>query len=94
MNSTEYIEKVRHLDWLKGIAKEYESRIEFLGNAGQELTLLAIHYSYHGPGTMQLNSHRSIDMAFIFAGFNDALRKLREEIAELEKELKTVIVQL
>ena len=94
MKSEEYIEKVRHLDWLKGIAKEYESRIEFWGKAGQDLTVLAIHYSYHGTGTMQLNSHRSIDMAFIFAGLNDALRKLKEEIAELEKELNTVIVQL
>ena len=94
MKSEEYIEKVRHLDWLKGIAKEYESRIEFWGKAGQDLTVLAIHYSYHGTGTMQLNPHRSIDTGFIIAGFNDALRRIRYEIAELEKEIKTVIVQL
>lgn len=94
MKSTVYIDKVRHLDWLKGIAKEYESRIEFLGKNGTDITILAIHYSFHGTGTMQLNSHRSIDMAFIFAGLNDALRKIREEIEELEKELKSVIVEL
>lgn len=94
MKSAQYIEKVRHLEWLHGIAQEYESRIEFLGEAGQDLTVLAIHYSYHGPGTMQFNSHRSIDMAFIFAGLNDALRKIREEISGLENELKTVTVEL
>jgi len=95
MKSAQYLEKVRHLEWLRGIEKDYESRIEFFGKAGQDLTIEAISYSYRGPGrTIQLNPHRSIDMAFIFAAFNDALRRLREEIAGLEEELKSVTVEL
>jgi len=95
MKSAQYLEKVRHLEWLKGIAKDYAARIDFLGKAGQDLTIEAIGYTYHGPGrTIQLNPHRSIDMAFILAAFNDALRRLREEIAGLEEELKSVTVEL
>jgi hypothetical protein len=94
MKQAVYLQKVRHLEWLKGIAKDYAARIDFLGKAGQDLTIEAIGYTYHGPGTIQLNPHRSIDMAFIFAAFNDALRRLREEIAGLEEELKSVTVEL
>lgn len=94
MKSQEYMEKVRHLDWLRGIAETYEQDLRHIEKMGKEFVVSAIHYNYHGPATMTLNNHRSIDPAFLFYGLENALSKIKDEITTIENELKSVTVEL
>ena len=94
MKSEEYIEKVRHLDWLRGIVRDYEQNLRFIEQAGKDFVITAIHYNFHGPATMCLNNHRSIDSAFIFYGLENALSKVKDEITSIEKELQSITVEL
>ena len=94
MKSQQYLEKVRQLDWLRGIVETYEQDLRHLERAGEEFTVTAIHYNYHGPATMSLNNHRSIPASFIYMGLLNTVTKIKDEIAGLEAELKSVTVEL
>ena len=94
MTSQEYMEKVRRLDWLRGIKENYEQSLRHFERAGDELVVSAIHYNYHGPATMTLNNHRSIPSRFITRGLACVLDSIEQEIADLENELKSVTVEL
>jgi len=94
MNSAIYIEKVRRLEWLRGIKENYDQFLRLLERAGDEFTVAAIHYQYHGPATMTFNNHRSIPARFISRGLAAVLESIEQEIADLENELKSVIVEL
>jgi len=94
MKSHEYTDKLRHLEWLRGIVKDYEDTLRFLERVGNEITFTSIKYDHHGPGSINLNNHRSIKMPFIFFGIENALSKVKDEIASIEEELKSVTVEL
>ena len=94
MTSQEYMEKVKRLDWLRGIVNNYEQDLRLLERAGDEFVVSAIHYNYHGPATMTLNNHRTIPATFIFMGLSYTLSAIKKEIDSLELELKSVTVEL
>lgn len=94
MKSYEYIDKLHRLDWLSSIAKEYEEGVRFLEKNGKDVTITGISYDYHGHSAFCLNNHRSIDPSFILSGIEKALGEIRTEIDALEKELKSVTVEL
>ena len=94
MKSQQYLEKVRQLDWLRGIVETYEQDLRLLERAGEEFTVAAVHYQYHGPATMTFNNHRSIPASFIYMGLLNTVTKIKDEIAGLEEELKSVTVEL
>ena len=94
MNSAIYIEKVRRLEWLRGIKENYDQSLRHFERAGDELVISAIHYNYHGPATMTLNNHRSIPVRFITRGLASVLESIEQEISDLETELKSVTVEL
>lgn len=95
MKSYEYQDKLRRLDWLRGIRKEYRVHLDTIEAGGKFFTVEAIHYSCRGPGDpMNLNPHRPIKARYIYDALTVAVGELDQEIAALESELKSVTVEL
>ena len=95
MKSEDYIQKVRHLEWLKRIAKDYQAHAELLQKNNFGITIESVNYSIKGGNYhIELNPHRPLQARYIYGGLIDALETITKEIEDLEKELKTVIVQL
>ena len=95
MKSEEYIQKVRHLQWLKDIEKEYRTHAERLRKNNFDITIQSVNYTIKGGlYHLDLNPHRSMEARYIYGGLTDALDRITKEIEDLQKELKAVIVQL
>jgi len=95
MKSFEYQEKLRRLEWLRGIRKEYQGHLDTIEAGGKFFTVEEIHYSCRGPGTpMVLNTHRPIKARYIYDALLVAVGELDQEIAERESELRSVTVEL
>lgn len=95
MKSEEYIQKVRHLEWLKGIAKDYRSHAETLKKHPFEVTVQAVVYTIKGSSyRIETNPHRPIQARYIYGGLTAVIEDLDKEIKVAEDELKSVIVQL
>ena len=95
MKSFEYTDKLRRLDWLRGIRKEYQGYLDTIEAGGKFFTVESVHYSCRGPGTtMDLNPHRPIKARYIYDALTVAVGELEQEIAALESELKSVTVEL
>ena len=95
MKSHEYADKLRRLEWLRGIWKEYQEYLETIEAGGKFFTVEAIRYSCRGPGvTMNLNPHRTIKARYLYDALTIAVGELEQEINELENELKSVTVEL
>ena len=95
MKSEEYIHKVRHLEWLKSIQKDYQDHAETMKKHPTDITIQSVGYTERGGvSRLNVNPHRPIPARYIYGGLVDALDSLAKEIEELEKELKTVIVSL
>ena len=95
MKAFEYTEKLRRLEWLRGIRKDYQGFMETIEAGGKFFTVEEIHYTCRGPGTpMILNSHRPIKARYIYDALTVAVGELDQEISGLENELKSVTVEL
>lgn len=95
MKSYEYTERLRRLEWLRGIRKEYQGHLDTIEAGGKFFTVEAIHYSCRGPGEpMNLNPHRPIKARYIYDALAVAVGELDQEIDALEIELKSVTVEL
>ena len=95
MKSEEYLQKLRHLQWLKEIEKDYQGHAEILRKNNFDITIQSVNYTIKGGlYHLNLNPHRSMEPRYIYGGLSDALDRIRKEIEDLQKELKTVIVQL
>ena len=95
MDSNEYIDRLRHLQWLKEIAKDYKEYVAEIEKAGEDFTIEAIGYSNRGPSTpMRINPHRPIKAKYLRDALYDALSDLEDEIAKLKTKLKSVTVEL
>lgn len=95
MKSEEYIQKIRHLDWLKSIQLEYKGHAETLNKNAFGITIQGVSYTNKGGVCrLNVNPHRPIPARYIYGGLIDALGRLEEEIEELEKELQSVTVEL
>lgn len=95
MKSFEYQDKLRRLEWLRGIRKEYQGHLDTIEAGGKFFTVEEIHYSCRGPGEpMIINSHRPIKARYIYDALIVAVGELDQEIAGLETELRSVNVEL
>ena len=95
MDSNEYIDRLRHLQWLKEIAKRYKGYIEEIERAGNVFTIEVIGYSKCGPGTpMRINPHRPIKAKYLRDALYDSLSDLEDEIAKIDRGLQTITVEL
>ena len=94
MKSYEYQERLRRLEWLRGIRKEYQGHLDTIEAGGKFFTVEEIHYSCRGPGNLNLNPHRPIKARYIYDALAVAVGELDQEIAALEIELKSVTVEL
>ena len=95
MKSEEYIQKVRHLEWLKSIQLEYKGHAETMKKNAFAISIQAVSYTNKGGNCiLNVNPHKPIPARYIYGGLVDVLDSLAKEIEELENELKTVIVQL
>lgn len=95
MKSEEYLRKLHHLEWLKSIEKEYRNHSAQIKKESSTVTIQSISYTTRGDAVrISINPHRPIPARYIYGGLVDALDRLVEEITELEKELKSVMVEL
>ena len=82
-------EKIGRYKWLKGIADEYEQMIKLIEREGDAFVVYGIDYAARGDiRSFTVNSHRSIPHTFILDGFKAALTGIKEEMAQIEKELQ------
>jgi len=95
MKSTDYLQKIRHLDWLRENEKAYREHAERMRKDNFGVTISYIRYTIRG-GVYQIDSnpHLEIPARYIYGGLTDALDRITKEIADLENELKSVTVEL
>jgi len=95
MKSEEYIQALRHLEWLKDISKQYEEHLSLMEREKGHYTVQGIVYTARSEGrTFHCNSHRPIPARYIYEGLTNALWDVNAEIEDLERKLKQVTVEL
>lgn len=95
MKSQEYLDKVRTLGWLKGIATQYREHLDLMDREKEHYTVRGIGYAARGDDRVfRLNPHRSIPYKYFYEGLKEALANVEAEIAALESSLKQVTVEL
>ena len=93
MKSAQYTQKLRRLEWLKENAKKYQEHAEQMRR--DDLTISSIDYVIRGGVYhIEVNPHLEVQARYIYGGLIDALDRIKEEIEKLEKELKSVTVEL
>ena len=96
MKSEVYFEKVRHLNWLKDIVKDYRGHAEAMKKAPFDTTIQSVSYSIKGGNyRIEVNPHHPLHARWIYGGLMSVIEdELEKEIAALEEELKKVVVEL
>ena len=95
MKSEEYFNKVKHLDWLEAILRDYNENIDLIHREQDNFVVQRIRFTARGNGMgMNINSHYSIPYGYILNGLTEVTMKLEREIQDLKDELKCVMVEL
>lgn len=95
MKSKEYFDKIRHLDWLKDISRQYKEHLALMDREKDHYTVHGIGYTARCDGRVfNVNPHRPIPSSYIYDGISAVLSSVNAEIETLERELKKVTVEL
>ena len=71
MKSAEYFDKVRHLEWLEAILRDYNENIDLIHREQDNFVVQGIRFTARGNGeVMNISSHYSIPYGYILNGLN------------------------
>lgn len=94
MTSQEYLDKLRHLEWLQGLARDYKRHFDLIEREGDRFRVYGIQFSARGdPQMMDVNSNY-FPRECIKEGLEVSLSTINVEIEELKNELRSVTVTL
>ena len=94
MTSQEYLDKLRHLEWLRGIAKDYRKHFDLIEREGDYFCVYGIQFSARSEPRMMSVNPNHFPRECIKEGLEVSLGVINAEIEELENELRSVTVTL
>lgn len=81
--------KLDHYKWLCDIAESYQDMIGLLDREKDYFTIYGFSYAARGDSTsFRVNPHRTIPNKYIKQGLEEILKRVQQEIQEIEVELK------
>ena len=94
MTSKEYLDKLRHLDWLRGIARDYKRHFDLIEREGNHFRVYGIQFSARSDTQMMEVNSNYFPRECVMEGLEVGLNTINFEIEELENELRSVTVTL
>ena len=83
MTSKEYLDKLRHLDWLRGIAKDYRKHFDLIEREGNYFSVYGIQFSARSEPRMMNVNPNYFPRECIKEGLEVGLNTINFEIEEL-----------
>ena len=94
MTSKEYLDKLRHLEWLQGLARDYKRHFDLIEREVDHFRVYGIQFSARSDQQMMGVNSNYFPRECIKEGLEVGLGTINVEIEELKNELRSVTVTL